>query len=91
MQVCNAPPEGMDPTSAVPPANEEFVAMSGTTDDMKGRAKEAVGDLTDDDRLKREGKADRAAGSVKDKLDDAKDWVEDKVDDVRDKVADRNR
>ena len=53
---------------------------------MKGKAKEAVGDLTDDDELKREGKADRAAGNVKDKLDDAKDWVEDRVDDVKDKL-----
>ncbi|MDQ1415773.1 MAG: hypothetical protein QOF81_1386, partial [Acidimicrobiaceae bacterium] len=40
------------------------------TDDLKGRAKEAVGDLTDDDDMKREGKIDRATGSVKDKVDD---------------------
>ena len=59
--------------------------MAGTADDMKGRAKEAVGDLTDDDDLKREGKADRAAGTVKDKAEDAKDWVEDQVDKVKDK------
>ncbi len=59
--------------------------MSGTTDDMKGRAKEAVGDLTDDDELQREGKSDRAAGKIKDKIDDAKDWAEDKVDDVKQK------
>ena len=37
----------------------------GTTDDLKGRAKEAVGDLTDNDRLKNEGKTDRASGKVK--------------------------
>ena len=59
--------------------------MGGTADDMKGRAKEAVGDLTDDDDLKREGRTDRAAGAVKDKAEKAKDWVEDKVDDVRDR------
>lgn len=47
--------------------------MSGTGDDMKGRAKEAVGDLTDDDDLKREGKIDRASGKVKHKVDDVKD------------------
>ena len=64
--------------------------MSGTTDDMKGRAKEAAGAITDDDDLKREGKTDRAAGKAKDKLEDAKDWVEDKVDDVRDSMN-RNR
>lgn len=58
--------------------------MGGTTDDIKGRAKEAIGDLTDDDDLKREGRTDRAAGAVKDKVEGAKDWVEDKVDQVRD-------
>ena len=40
---------------------------------MKGRAKEAVGDLTDDDDLKREGKVDKASGKIKDKVDDVKD------------------
>lgn len=63
--------------------------MSGTSDDMKGRAKEALGDLTDDKDLKREGQNDRAAGAVKDKAEKAKDWVEDKVDDARDKANDR--
>lgn len=61
--------------------------MSGKTDDMKGRVKEAAGDLTGNDDLKREGKADRAAGSVKQKAEDVKDWVEDKVDDVKDRVT----
>jgi uncharacterized protein YjbJ (UPF0337 family) len=61
--------------------------MSGTTDDAKGRVKEAVGDLADDEDLQREGKADRAAGTIKDKLSDAKEWVEDKVDDVKDRVT----
>lgn len=54
--------------------------MSGNMDDLKGRAKEAAGDLTDDDDLKREGKVDRASGAVKDKVDDAKDMVKDVVD-----------
>jgi uncharacterized protein YjbJ (UPF0337 family) len=52
----------------------------GKFDEAKGRAKEAVGDLTDDDDLKREGKADRAAGTVKDKANDAIDKVKDAVD-----------
>lgn len=49
----------------------------GTADDLKGRAKEAAGDLTDNDRLKNEGKVDRASGSVKDKVGDAADKVKD--------------
>ncbi|MGB3551183.1 MAG: CsbD family protein [Candidatus Binatus sp.] len=39
--------------------------MSGTTDKIKGRVKEAVGVLTDDQRLKREGKLDQATGKIK--------------------------
>jgi uncharacterized protein YjbJ (UPF0337 family) len=47
----------------------------GKYDEMKGRAKEAVGDLTDDDDLKDEGKVDRAGGSIKDKVDKVADKV----------------
>jgi uncharacterized protein YjbJ (UPF0337 family) len=57
--------------------------MEGKIDELKGRAKEAAGDLTDDRDMKNEGKKDKAAGKVKQKVDDAKDWVEDKIDDVR--------
>jgi len=46
-------------------------------DDLKGRIKEAAGDLTDDDDLKREGKVDRATGKVKDFVDDVADKVKD--------------
>ena len=34
----------------------------GTADKLKGHGKEAAGELTDDDGLKREGKVDRALG-----------------------------
>ncbi len=61
--------------------------MSGTTDKAKGHAKEAVGDLTGDDDLKREGKADQAAGDLKKKVSDAKDWAEDKIDALKDKAT----
>jgi uncharacterized protein YjbJ (UPF0337 family) len=44
--------------------------------------------VSDDDELRREGKRDQAAGTIKDKASDAKDWVEDKVDDVREKLDD---
>jgi uncharacterized protein YjbJ (UPF0337 family) len=39
--------------------------MSGKADEIKGRVKEAVGDLTDDQDLKDSGKADKVAGKVK--------------------------
>jgi len=44
---------------------EENSAMSGTGDKIKGRVKEAVGVLTDDQRLKNEGKLDQATGKIK--------------------------
>jgi uncharacterized protein YjbJ (UPF0337 family) len=53
-------------------------------DDLKGRAKEAAGDLTDNDDLKREGKIDRTAANVKEKVKDAVDKVRDKVEDLTD-------
>jgi uncharacterized protein YjbJ (UPF0337 family) len=51
----------------------------GKADDLKGRAKEAAGDLTDDQGLKNEGKVDRATGSVKDAIGDASDKAKDAV------------
>jgi uncharacterized protein YjbJ (UPF0337 family) len=49
----------------------------GTTDDAKGRVKEAVGDLTDDQDLKDEGKVDRASGKVKDTIGGVADKAKD--------------
>ncbi|MGI9032244.1 MAG: CsbD family protein [Acidimicrobiales bacterium] len=43
--------------------------MGGEMDETKGRMKEAAGDLTDNEDLKREGKLDKAKGSVKDAVD----------------------
>jgi uncharacterized protein YjbJ (UPF0337 family) len=43
--------------------------MSGTSDKIKGRVKEAVGALTDDQRLKDEGKLDQATGKIKDAVE----------------------
>jgi uncharacterized protein YjbJ (UPF0337 family) len=53
-------------------------------EDLKGRAKEAAGDLTDDERLRREGKIDRGAANVKERVEDAVDKVRDKVQDLND-------
>lgn len=55
--------------------------MGNEMDDMKGRVKEAAGDLTEDKDLKREGKMDQAGAAVKDKVDDVKDKVNDVMDD----------
>jgi uncharacterized protein YjbJ (UPF0337 family) len=47
-------------------ATEGDHMSEGTIDDAKGRAKQAVGDLTGDEELKNEGKVDRASGKIKD-------------------------
>ena len=60
--------------------------MSGTTDEIKGRTKEAVGVLTDDKDLQREGKTDQAAGASKNKLDSANDWAKHKIDNIKNKL-----
>jgi uncharacterized protein YjbJ (UPF0337 family) len=60
--------------------------MSGETDQMKGRIKQAAGDLADDPDLKREGKRDEAAGKLKEKVDDVKDEVDDAIDAIKDKA-----
>jgi uncharacterized protein YjbJ (UPF0337 family) len=60
--------------------------MGEMTDKAKGHAKEAVGDLTDNERLEREGKLDQASGEVKGWADDAKEKVEEGVDAARDRM-----
>jgi uncharacterized protein YjbJ (UPF0337 family) len=51
----------------------------GATDKIKGRVKETAGAVTGDDKLKREGKIDRGAGTVKDKVGETADKVKDAV------------
>jgi uncharacterized protein YjbJ (UPF0337 family) len=61
--------------------------VGSNADDAKGRVKEAAGDLTNKDDLKREGKKDRAGAKVKEFAEDAKEKVEDAVDSVKDKLS----
>jgi uncharacterized protein YjbJ (UPF0337 family) len=53
--------------------------MSGKSDRAKGKLKEATGVLTNDKRLEREGKLDRAAGEVKEKMEEVVDKVKEKA------------
>jgi uncharacterized protein YjbJ (UPF0337 family) len=53
--------------------------MDEKIDEAKGRAKEAAGDLTDDKDLEREGKIDRAASDVKEKVSEAADKLKEKI------------
>ena len=51
--------------------------MSGKTDQVKGRVKEAAGAIADDDKLRREGKQDQIAGKVKEGAEKVIDKVRD--------------
>jgi len=59
--------------------------IDGKMDDVTGRGKSALGNVTGDDKMKGEGEADQVSGKVKEGLADAKD----KVDDVVKKFTDR--
>jgi uncharacterized protein YjbJ (UPF0337 family) len=60
--------------------------MGENMDQAKGRVKQAAGDLTDDDDLKREGKGDELLGKAKSSLDDLRDKADDAMDSIKDKV-----
>jgi uncharacterized protein YjbJ (UPF0337 family) len=62
--------------------------MGEKMDKAKGHVKESVGDLTDNERMEREGKLDQASGEVKGRAEDVKDSIGDGVDAVRDKLRD---
>ncbi|MGH2631676.1 MAG: CsbD family protein [Actinomycetota bacterium] len=59
--------------------------MGEQVDKAKGAIKENVGDVTDDERLEREGKMDRKGAEVKEKANDAVDTVKDKLSDLTDR------
>ena len=48
-------------------------------DEIKGKAKEAAGDLTDNEDLEREGKVDQGKGKVKEGVDKVGDKIKDAV------------
>ena len=56
----------------------------GKADQLKGRVKEAAGDLTDDKDLQREGEMDQASGKAKGVVDDASDKVKAGIDKLKD-------
>jgi uncharacterized protein YjbJ (UPF0337 family) len=56
--------------------------VSDIIDKATGRAKKALGDLTGDSSLRREGTKDEKKGEAKEKLDHAKDKVDEKAEEV---------
>ena len=60
--------------------------MDINSDQAKGRVKEAAGDLTGNEKLKSDGRADQAAGDAKKFVNDVADKAEELVDKVKDAV-----
>jgi uncharacterized protein YjbJ (UPF0337 family) len=56
----------------------------GLMDKLTGRGKQAVGDLTDDASMRREGKKEERKGEAKDDLARAEDRADAKADEVAD-------
>ena len=61
----------------------------GKWDQMKGRVKEAWGDLTDDDLNKTEGKVDRLVGTIKEKTGETTDKIEEKLNKLLNTIGDK--
>lgn len=51
--------------------------IKGSAQNIKGKVKEAAGDLMGDSKMKTEGKADQVAGKVKNTIGGAKDAIRD--------------
>jgi uncharacterized protein YjbJ (UPF0337 family) len=60
--------------------------LKGKAEQIKGKVKQAAGDLTDDDRLRDEGVADEAAGSVQEGFGRARRKVGEVIEDIGENI-----
>ncbi len=60
--------------------------LDGKGDQLKGKVKQAAGDLTDNERLHGEGVADEAAGKVKEGFGRGRRKVGEAIEDVGNKL-----
>ena len=58
--------------------------IKGKAEQIKGAAKEKIGQVTGDEELEAEGTVDRATGKVREKVGEAKDKVKRAVDELKD-------
>jgi uncharacterized protein YjbJ (UPF0337 family) len=56
------------------------IDVSGKTEELKGRVKEAAGTLTGNDKLKQEGKTDQTVGKIKQGAEKVINKVKDALD-----------
>lgn len=60
--------------------------LDGKAGALKGKIKQGVGDMTDNDRLRDEGAADEVRGDVQEGLGKARRKLGDAIEDVGDKL-----
>ncbi len=60
--------------------------LEGKKDQLKGKVKQATGDLTDDERLHDEGVADEAAGDVEEGFGRGRRKLGDAIEDLGNKI-----
>jgi uncharacterized protein YjbJ (UPF0337 family) len=60
--------------------------LEGKSESLKGRAKQALGDLTNDERLRDQGAADEAEGETQATLGKARRKVGEAVEDLGDEI-----
>jgi uncharacterized protein YjbJ (UPF0337 family) len=60
--------------------------LNGKAEQIKGKVKQAAGDLTDDERLHDEGVADEAAGDVQEGFGRARRKVGEVIEDIGDDI-----
>jgi len=65
--------------------------IQGQWDQIKGRAKKAWGELTDDDFTKAEGSADKLHGIIQERFGDTKEAIQAKLDAVTPVVAEKKK
>lgn len=60
--------------------------IKGRTDQVRGKVKQAAGDLTDNDRLHDEGVADEAAGDVREGFGRGRRKVGEAIEDIGENI-----
>lgn len=61
----------------------------GFTDQVKGKAKEVAGKVTDDKKMEADGLLDQAIGKAKEVANDVKDTTDELIDKAKDKFKDK--
>jgi uncharacterized protein YjbJ (UPF0337 family) len=61
--------------------------VQGKADQLKGKVKEKLGELNDDEQLRDEGQADQAAGDIEEGIGKGRRKVGEAIKDLGDKIS----